>query len=261
MIDCFDDTVRSKIDAAKRLWLFLDYDGTLADFAPTPDDIFPDADLIELLTALVRQPRLRVAVVSGRRLAHIQQLVPVPGILLAGTYGLEMQHTDGTLVHRLPLDDVRPTVDAVKQRWAAALGGHSGFFLEDKGWTLAIHAKDAEPETGRRVLAAAEQAARQLLRDAPPDRFRILGGDRFLELGPTIAHKGETVSHLLDAYAWPGALPVYLGDDDKDEEAFAEIVAAGGLALVVAATPRPTRATCRLESPQATRRWLATLLT
>ncbi len=260
MIDCFDDTVRRKIDAAARLWLFLDYDGTLADFAPTPDDIYPDAGLIDLLTALVRQPRLRVAVVSGRRLAHIRQLVPVPGILLAGTYGLEMQRADGTLVQRLPLGAVRPTVDAVKQRWTAELDGHSGFFLEDKGWTLAIHAKDAEPETGLRVLAAAEQAARQILRDAPPDRFRILGGDRFLELGPTIAHKGETVSHLLDAYAWPGALPVYLGDDDKDEEAFEVIVEAGGLALVVAATPRPTRATCRLESPQATRRWLATLL-
>lgn len=260
MIDCFDDTVRRKIVAAERLWLFLDYDGTLADFAPTPDDIFPDAELIELLTALVRQPHVRVAVVSGRRLAHIQRLVPVPGILLAGTYGIEVQQADGTPSNRLPLGEVRPTVDAVKERWAAELAGHTGFFLEDKGWTLAIHAKDADPAVGRRVLAAAEQTARQTLRGAPPGRFRILGGDRFLELGPTIAHKGETIRYLLDAYAWPGALPVFLGDDDKDEEAFEVIDEVGGLALVVAATPRPSRAVCRLESPQAARRWLATLL-
>ena len=260
MIDCFDHTVQQRIDAAERLWLFLDYDGTLADFAPTPDDILPDAELIDLLTALARTPRLRVAVVSGRRLAHIQQLVPVPGILLAGTYGIEVQLADGTPANRLPLGEVRPTIAAVKQLWRAELAGHGGFFLEDKEWTLAIHAKDADPAVGARVLASAEQGARHVLRDAPPDRFRILGGDRFLELGPTIAHKGETVRHLLHTFAWPDALPVYLGDDDKDEEAFDVIADAGGLALMVATAPRPTKAVCRLESPQATRRWLATLL-
>lgn len=260
MIDCFNDAVQRRVADAVRLRLFLDYDGTLADFAPTPDDILPDTALIDLLTTLAQQPRLRIAVVSGRRLAHIQRLVPVPGILLAGTYGIEMQLADGTLRHRLPLAEVRPTVDAIGRRWSAELTGHDGFFLEDKGWTLAIHAKDADPVVAVRVLAAAEEAARQILRDAPPDQFRILGGDRFLELGPAIAHKGETVTYLLRDDPWPDALPIYLGDDDKDEEAFDVIAGAGGLSLVVAAAPRPTVAVCRLESPHAARRWLAGLL-
>jgi RNA polymerase sigma-70 factor (ECF subfamily) len=67
------------------------------------------------------------------------------------------------------------------------------------------------------------------------------------------------VGYLLDRYAWPGALPLYLGDDDKDEEAFGVIKARGGIAILVAARRRKTDADCRLESPQTVRRWLETL--
>jgi trehalose-6-phosphatase len=55
-------------------------------------------------------------------------------------------------------------------------------------------------------------------------------------------------------------LPLYLGDDDKDEEAFGVVKARGGIAVVVAAHPRETEADLRLESPQAARRWLEMLL-
>jgi hypothetical protein len=43
-----------------------------------------------------------------------------------------------------------------------------------------------------------------------------------------------TVIYVLDRFTWPGALPVYIGDD-KDEVTFAAIKARHGLALVAAA--------------------------
>jgi trehalose 6-phosphate phosphatase len=88
----------------------------------------------------------------------------------------------------------------------------------------------------------------------------VLGGHKFLEIAPLLAHKGRTVEYLLGRYAWPGASLLYLGDDDKDEEAFGVIKARGGVAVVVAPEPRETRADCRLEAPRAARRWLETLL-
>jgi trehalose 6-phosphate phosphatase len=75
-----------------------------------------------------------------------------------------------------------------------------------------------------------------------------------------LANKGLTVAHLLDENAWPGALPLYLGDDDKDEEAFAVIQERGGIAVLVSAQPRDTAADLRLDSPQAARRWLEGLI-
>jgi trehalose-6-phosphatase len=55
-------------------------------------------------------------------------------------------------------------------------------------------------------------------------------------------------------------LLLYLGDDDKDEEAFEVIKAYEGVAVLVAPEPRDTLADCRLESPVAARKWLTTLL-
>jgi len=73
-----------------------------------------------------------------------------------------------------------------------------------------------------------------------------LGGHKFLEIGPTLAHKGRTVDYLLDRYPWPGALPIYLGDDDKDEKAFG-VIARGqrddGLPDIISALAEKVRST------------------
>jgi trehalose-phosphatase len=101
--------------------------------------------------------------------------------------------------------------------------------------------------------------ATEAITQTPEGLFRLLGGHKFLELGPRLAHKGRTVEHLLDRYPWPGAVPLYLGDDDKDEEAFDFVVDRGGIAILVATEPRDTAAAFRLGSPLEARRWLEAL--
>ena len=254
---CPHERIDERLAQAERLWLFLDYDGTLADFAPTPDHVDPDSELIGLLTRLARDPCIRMAVISGRRLSHVEALVPVPGIFLVGTYGIELQTPEGERINRVEYDAVRPTLDALKPHWKQVIADREGFFLEDKGWALALHARFVHHDEAEKVLAAARRMATGAARSG---LFRLLGGHKFLEIGPTLAHKGQTVHYLLDRYPWPGALPVYLGDDDKDEEAFGVVKARGGVAIVVAQEPRSTQANCRLESPKAARHWLEGLL-
>ncbi len=245
---------------AGRLWLFLDYDGTLADFARTPNQVRADPELVGLLARLAQHPRIFVAVVSGRRLSHVEILVPVPGILLAGTYGVELRMPNGKRIDRVDYQAIRPTLDAVKPEWQALIAGRDGFHLEDKDWALALHARFAGEAAAEQVLSAARRLATEAIDGGQPDRFRLLGGHKFLEIGPRLAHKGRTIDYLLDQYPLSGALPVYLGDDDKDEEAFGVVKARGGIPIVVAAEPRDTVAAFRLESPQAAREWLERLL-
>jgi trehalose 6-phosphate phosphatase len=253
---CVSEHLDETLARAKRLWLFLDYDGTLADFAPTPEDVDPDPEVADLLTRLARQSRLRVSVISGRRLSHVRELLPIPGVLLAGTYGIELQTPEGEQVERVGYTAVRPALDVLKPRWEQLIAGREGFFLEDKGWALALHARFAAEDEAERLLDRARQMATEV---AASGLFRLLGGHKFLEIGPTLAHKGCTVEYLLERYPWPGALPIYVGDDDKDEEAFGVIKANGGIAVLVAGDHRSTQADCRLESPQAVRQWLETL--
>lgn len=248
--------VNERLAQAGRLRLFLDYDGTLAGFAPTPEHVNLDLEVVELLTRLVQHARIRIAVVSGRRLGHVQSLLPVPGALLAGTYGIELQTPEGKQINRVARDTIRPALEALKPQWEHLIAGCEGFFLEDKYWTLALHARFADDSEAERVLAAARRLASEAVSSGP---FRLVGGHKFLEISPRLAHKGRTVEYLLENYPWPGALPLYLGDDDKDEDAFGVIKARGGIAVVVAREPRDTQADFRLESPQVVRRWLKTL--
>jgi trehalose 6-phosphate phosphatase len=247
----------NKINRAEGLRLFLDYDGTLADFAPTPDEIYPDPQVIDILTGLKKNPHIQPAVLSGRRLDHVIRLTPVDGILLAGTYGIEMRLPDGERLERLDYSAIRPALDNLKPLWDDLISCCKGFYLEDKGWTLAIHAKHADDRNSENVLPKARQTA---VRRIDKEVFRILGGDKFLEVGPKLANKGKAIEYLLTRYPLDGALPLYIGDDDKDEEAFEVINRNGGVAVLVSETDRETHAALRLENPSSVREWLKLLV-
>src|SRR5215216_5044056 len=117
---------------AQHLWLFLDYDGTLADFAPTPEYIVPNPEIIHLLKQIADKANIRVIILSGRRLEHVRLLLPVPGIFLAGTYGIELFTPAGVTIQRVDYDVIRPALETIKPDWEQIIGGRDGFFLEDK---------------------------------------------------------------------------------------------------------------------------------
>jgi trehalose-phosphatase len=251
------EQLAKRIAQGGRIWLFLDYDGTLACFAPTPDDIYPDPELIKIISRLASFPDcLRVVVLSGRRLSHIQKLLPVNGILRAGTYGVEYQTWEGEQVGLLDFERARPFLDQVKKQWTELIGKRHGFYLEDKGFSLAIHAKDAVDKEAREVITAAAREARDMVERGS---FKIAGGHRFLEVAPVIADKGQSVSMLLKRFPWSNADIIYFGDDDKDEEAFKVVVRKGGTAVLVSSNLRNTAAQYRLQNPEEVRAWLTHL--
>jgi trehalose-phosphatase len=96
--------------------------------------------------------------------------------------------------------------------------------------------------------------------DLPSEVFRILGGHKFLEVAPRLANKGLTISYLVSRYPLEGALPIYIGDDDKDEEAFKVILQNDGVAIKVMSQPGETIAQFCLDSPKTVRQFLDSLL-
>jgi trehalose 6-phosphate phosphatase len=242
-----------KIRKAEKIWLLLDYDGTLANFAPTPDDVIPDPELIALIQSLAKHPKIKLAIISGRRLAHIEKLVPLSEIWLAGSYGLEMRTPTGDYLHRADYENVRPQLDQLKPQWAALLHNLEGFYLEDKGWSLALHARFADDSVAEQILMQGHVLAEQTCSE---EKFQLLGGHKFLEIAPQEADKGNTVAYLLGQEHQSNRVPIYLGDDDKDERAFPIVQQFGGFAGCVCNPKRCTCADFVLESPYQARDWL-----
>jgi trehalose 6-phosphate phosphatase len=248
------------VSQAERLWLFLDYDGTLADFTRTPDILKPDPKLAGLIRRLAMKDRLRVAVVSGRQLKDIQALLPVQGIYIAGTYGIEVQTPDGERTQREDYALVRPYLEKLKPHWEEIIDGRKGFFLEDKGWALAVHARFAAQKEAVRVISSLQQTLDQSL---ITDEYRLIKHKRFMEISSAMAHKGKTVSFLLNSFPMPGARLVYIGDDDNDSEAFETIHSFGGVAIAVKqyfGYIRSSGGDYVLKSPKAVRKWLENLV-
>jgi len=244
------------VSEAERLWMFLDYDGTLVEFTRTPDIVTPDPKLIELMKRLAALNCIRLAIVSGRRLRDIQTLLPVPGIYLAGNYGIEVQTPEAERIQREDYAFIRPYLDKLKPHWEEIIDGYKGFFLEDKGWALALHMRFASTRDATQVVSSIQQTLDQ---DLITDEYRLIKHKKFLELSSSKTHKGKTVSFLLNSFPMQGARMVYIGDDDNDAEAFETIHSFGGIAISVAqyfGYIRSTGGDYVMKSPKAVRKWL-----
>ncbi len=250
------DRIVQHVRAGGKLFLFLDYDGTLVPYAPTPDQAVPDDSLIDLLSKLAHVHNLHVVVLSGRPLFSLEKMLPIPGLELAGLYGVEVESQNGTLVRRVDYEPARKVVDEVKNQWAQLINGRAGFLLEDKGMAVALHSRLASRDDAKDVAPRAHSIAAR----TASDRMRILGGEDFIEVAPAVAHKGSTVTWLLAQDQPPPALPVYFGDDDKDEEAFQAILSHGGIPIIVGGRQPNTQALARLRSPTVVHNWLTAIL-
>ena len=223
--------------------LFLDFDGTLIELAETPDAIEVAPQLPELLGRLRRCLGGRLAIVSGRSVADLERYLPVPGIPMSGSHGLELRLSDGT---RVPLHAPRGLAD-VRDRVHRFAGEHEGLLVEEKPAGVALHYRRAP---------AAEQSAADFMTDLAGEAALVVQrGNMVVELRLPGADKGDAVRALMKEEPFTGGRPIFLGDDLTDEHAFEAVAAMGGAGILVG-PPRETAARYRLPSVPAVAEWL-----
>jgi len=196
------------VNQHKKVILLLDYDGTLVPIAPTPDQARPGNDLLGLLDSITRLPGRQVAVISGRSLAELANLLPVPGLLLAGTHGGEYKFPGGKMMLDPAAEVALPVIKGFLPQVKTLLAGRKGFLVEDKGHGLSLHYRLAEPEEAREVAGAFKLLCRDLLLQGG---LELLEGKKVIELRPRGVNKGRAVKLLLGRSH--DLLPVYIGDD------------------------------------------------
>jgi trehalose 6-phosphate phosphatase len=227
---------------------FLDVDGTLVEFAPRPDTIHVDADLLGLLKRLDRDGHGGLALVSGRALADLSCRLDGLKVPMAGQHGLERLDASGN-IH---LDATALPHLAIRTMLLDELEAHPGLLLEDKGMTLALHYRQT-PALGAYVHRLMAGLARRLGTD-----YALQKGKFVVELKPAAADKGKAIAAYLAEPPFAGRHPVFIGDDVTDEHGFEAINRLGGLSIKVG--PGNTAARHRLADVAAVRAWLAAAL-
>lgn len=251
----FDDwgSVRERISGA-HLVLLLDFDGTLAPLAPTPDDAALPRGTRSLLERLAEHPRCTLAVVSGRGVEDLRGKVGIPGVVYVGSHGLEADGTEALPSYEPPRL-MRELLSWMRRELEPLLAAAPGAFIEDKKASLAVHYRLAAPGDAARV----ERAVRGAVSTLDVGGFLdVAEGKMVLEIRPRLDwNKGTAVAQLIraeDRLRGGGVFPVYAGDDATDEDGF-RAVEGRGIAVLVGG-PRASRATHYVENTEEVARML-----
>lgn len=223
--------------------LFLDVDGCLIDLAPSPGEVRVAPRLPLVLSELGEELGGAVAVISGRSLGVIDQLLAPWRACGAGVHGAEIRlPCDGQTRYRGA--SLRPVVERLRERF----GAHPDVLVEDKGMAVAVHYARC-PEMQVRCEAAVLEEIRHL-----PD-LRLQRGRAVIEALPQESDKGTALSALMRCEPFAGRIPVFAGDDRTDEAALA-VLRDHPQAVGVKVGPGATAARYRLDSPTEVRGWL-----
>jgi trehalose 6-phosphate phosphatase len=226
--------------------LFLDIDGTLIRRVPDPRDAVIDDELRELLASAIARLGGAVALVSGRSLKAIRNMLGPYATYAAGLYGLEVQW-DGIEAADRPKEP--GALRDLAHKVARLFADEPGLVIERKGAVLSLN-------TGRRsdLLAVIQPMAEAALAGLPAG-YRIVVGHAGVELMPAEADKGAAIRRFMTAPPFQGRRPIFIGDDQPDEHGFAAVNAVGGVSVRVLPAAE-TGADFGIEDVQAVRAWL-----
>jgi len=225
---------------------FFDVDGTLADIEEIPEDVRIRSRVRATIDGLYDATGGAVALVSGRTVVDIDRLYPDSRMPLSGQHGVEWRNAKGLPV--TPERDVR-LLDHARAAIADAVARTPGLMLQDKGYSLALHYRQA-PQ-----LAAYAHHLMRTMQAKLGDDFAVLRGKRIVELKPALINKGTAVIQLMTMPAFAGRTPVFVGDDVTDEHGFAAVNELNGISVKIGAGP--TVANWRLRDITELMTWLS----
>jgi trehalose-phosphatase len=245
------DTIAARIRSEHPV-VFLDFDGTLSAIVERPELATIEEPMRSAVQRLSRC--CPVAVISGRDLDDVRARVGIEEILYAGSHGfdiagprdLHFRHPRGTAA--------LPALDAAEAFLGQQLACIDGALLERKRFSLATHYRLAAADDVPTIEARVDEAHRR------NPGLRKTHGKKVLELQPDAEwDKGAALRWLLQALdLGEHALPIHIGDDVTDEDAF-RVIRRKGIGIAVMQPPRPTAAHYWLPDTEQVQSFLVTM--
>jgi trehalose 6-phosphate phosphatase len=226
--------------------LFLDFDGTFVDFAPTPQSVKLRLGSRELLERTRDRLGGALALVTGRRISDLDHYLAPLELPASGVHGREVRPAAGDLRKRPFSSDF----DVAKRRLSARLRAGDPLLIEDKGGALVLHFRQHPEQHARAETLALEVIA------GLSDLYAV-EGHMIFEIRQRGVSKALAIELFATVKPFSSRVPVFVGDDTTDEDGFGAAAKAGGFGVKVG--PEATEAAYRLADVSAVHHWLSEL--
>jgi len=198
---------------SKRRLIFLDYDGTLVAFAPSPEQAKPSNQLIGLLKLLSEDPRNEVVLISGRDRKSLEQWFGMLSLGLAAEHGIWTKEKNDAWKLIKPstngwMAQIRPLLDSFVDRLP-------GSFVEEREFSLAWHYRRADPDEASHL---AKELSDSLIHLTANMDLQVFQGNKVVEIRNAGIHKGAAALAWLTKDIFDFVMA--MGDDSTDEELF-----------------------------------------
>lgn len=236
----------------KKLALFLDYDGTLTPIVRNPDQAFMSDEMRGTVREIARI--YPTAIISGRGRDKVQSFVKLEELYYAGSHGLDIKPPKRS-IHELP--DVtshqpaarfEPLINSVYDRLCEAVKDIKGSHVEHNKFCLSVHFRNCAKE----AVEDLQKIVKDLIHSYKTS-LKLTSGRKVLEVRPRLEwDKGKAVGHLLTNLELDkeDVVPIYLGDDNTDEDAFKFLKQRGnGIGILVSSKVKTTDANYSLLDP------------
>jgi len=199
---------------ARSRWLFLDYDGTLMPHMAKPAEAGPSGELLKLLTALLRDKKTRLVLISGRGRKIMDAWFSVTGAELAAEHGLlcKERNQKWKMLRPVRLDwkkKILPLMEEMTEKLP-------GSFVEEKEYGVAFHYRKSDPDLA--ALRVRELASFLVSFTSNMD-IQLQAGDKTLEVKNAGIDKGVAAMHWLSQEEKPEFI-LAAGNDQTDEDMF-----------------------------------------
>ncbi len=234
----FDDRDRiiEEVRSQDHPAFFLDYDGTLTPIVEDPSKVSLPPHHKEVIASLLRREKHFVCIISGRAIEQLREFIGLDGLVLAGNHGMEIAGPNISYVNEVALRS-KPFLREIAEILKRKLCDLEGVLVEDKGLTVSVHYRTVPV---KRHPSLERLFYREIRRFLASKDIIVTRGKRVLEVRPNVVwDKGSAVKWILgllsDSPLKGRPYPIYMGDDETDEDAFRAL---RGRGLTILVSPR-----------------------
>lgn len=230
------DGIIEEVRSQDRRAFFLDYDGTLTPLVKDPPKAYLSPDHREVIASLLGDEKNFVCIISGRAIEQLKEFIGLKGLVLAGNHGMEIAGPNISYVNEGALR-AKPLLREIAEMLKWKLSDLKGVLVEDKGLTVSVHYKMVPV---KRHPSVKRLFYREMEKFLASNTIIVTRGKRILEVRPNVVwNKGSAVKWILgslsDYLLMEKPYPIYMGDDETDEDAFRALKGRG---LTILVSPR-----------------------